>query len=248
VEPAGEVADTLLVAALAVLAAAGNPALALTSLADAVVAALFEPVEAASAAADRVAVAEMPADCAAANPAPVEAAGFPAPRDEGATALVPSTRVGAPGSEAPNSISGSRKSADPDNVGTMAESGRASGASGPVTPDDEFCRPEAVGSKSSNAPCERRSSSDSIRPFAEAADAGADVEFAVEEPPAGEAALDDAKGSSTGISAKGSKTGREAASIVFEPDSGDQSWPYPAMPRRRHLGDGSQNGAAAPAL
>jgi hypothetical protein len=136
--------------------------------------------------------------------------------------LVPSIRAGAPGSDTPNSTSGSSSSADAISVGTSAESGRASGITDPEAADGL----QASGPRSSNAPCESRSSSESIKPFeVEAVDeAGVDGECAVEEVrPEGDPFAADPIGSSTGRSAKGSKAGREAASIVFEPESGDQS-------------------------
>jgi hypothetical protein len=139
------------------------------------------------------------------------------------SALVPSTRAGPPGSEAPNSTSGSSSSpdADADSVGMSAVSGRASGT-------EEFEGAAMDGGagtsppRSSKAPCDSKSSSESITLFSfEAAD---DAEFdgggAVEEVrPDGVPIPPNPIGSSTGRSAKGSKVGREAASIVFEPES-----------------------------
>jgi hypothetical protein len=152
---------------------------------------------------------------------PVEFAPAPAalPRDGVVPApLVPSVRAGAPGSETPNSTSGSSSSADAISVGTSAESGCASG----ITDPDAADGPEASGPKSSNAPCASKSSSESIGLFEDGVVADADVDggVAVEEVrPVGDPFTAKPIGSSTGRSAKGSKAGREAASIVFEPQS-----------------------------
>jgi hypothetical protein len=141
--------------------------------------------------------------------------------------VVPSVRGGAFGSEAPRSISGSSSSADASRVGIRPESALASGT-------DVVEAGEAVGmdgaadasSRASSAPWASRSSSESITPFDGeigediVADAGAGAGCA---PCACDAVPFNPKGSSTGRSAKGSKAGREAASIVFEPESGDQS-------------------------
>jgi hypothetical protein len=128
--------------------------------------------------------------------------------------LVPSTRAGAPASEAPNKTSGSSNSPDPDaddvNVGTSAESGRASGTTGADGPS---------GPKSSSAPCESKSSSDSIDLCTAEAAADAGGATVEEMRPEGDPVGADPIASSTGRSAKGSKAGREAASIVFEPES-----------------------------
>jgi hypothetical protein len=151
---------------------------------------------------------------------PVEFAPDPAelPRGVVPAPLVPSDRAGAPGSETPNSTSGSSSSADAISVGTSAESGRASGIPDPDAADG----PEASGPKSSNAPCASKSSSESIGLFEDGVVADADVDggVAVEEVrPVGDPFTAKPTGSSTGRSAKGSKAGREAASIVFEPQS-----------------------------
>jgi hypothetical protein len=152
--------------------------------------------------------------------APVEFAPVPAepPRGVVPAPLVPSARVGAPGSETPNSTSGSRSSSDAISVGTSAESGRASGTTDP----DAANGAEASGPKSSNAPCASKSSSESSGLFEVGVVADADVDggVAVEEVrPDGDPFTADPIGSSTGRSVKGSKVGREAASIVFEPQS-----------------------------
>jgi hypothetical protein len=163
--------------------------------------------------------APTPAELPPRPAAPAEAAPIPAaPRDVEPVPLVPSTRAGAPGSETPSSTSGSRSSADAISVGTSAESGRASG----ITDPDAADGPGASGPKSSNAPCESKSSSESIGLFKMGAPADAEVDggVAVEEVrPEGAPFPANPKGSSTGSSAKGSKAGREAASIVFEPES-----------------------------
>jgi hypothetical protein len=149
---------------------------------------------------------------------PVDFAPAPAelPRGVVPAPLVPSARAGAPGSETPNSTSGSSSSADAISVGTSAESGRASG----ITDPDAADGPEASGPKSSNAPCDSKSSSESIGlcEVGVVADADVDGGVAVEEVrPVGDPFTATPIGSSTGRSAKGSKAGREAASIVFEP-------------------------------
>ena len=75
----------------------------------------------------------------------------------------------------------------------------------------------ASGPMSRSTPCASNSSSDSIGAV------GGDAGLAAGEgraPPTCDAVPFNPKGSSTGRSAKGSKAGREAASIVFEPDSG----------------------------
>jgi hypothetical protein len=136
--------------------------------------------------------------------------------------LALSVRGSAFGSEAASNTSGSIKSAEDNNsVGINPES------EGPSEPDvlapDEVV--EAGGGASalmsSSAPYASKSSSESIRPFDDAA--GGDAGVAAEEgraPPTCDAVPFNPKGSSTGRSAKGSKAGREAASIVFEPESG----------------------------
>jgi len=75
---------------------------------------------------------------------------------------------------------------------------------------------------SSSKPCASKSSSEFIGPF-DVAVGGGDAGLAAEEgraSPTCEAVPVNPNGSSTGRSAKGSKAGREAASIVFEPASG----------------------------
>jgi hypothetical protein len=141
--------------------------------------------------------------------------------------LVPSVRGGAFGSEAPSSISGSSNSADANNsVGIKPESAGARGTG--VLETDEVVEADegagASGPRSRSAPCASKSSSESNGPFAgrvggdAVVDAGVDVEGEGRAPPACDAVPFNPKGSSTGRSAKGSKAGREAASIVFEPD------------------------------
>jgi hypothetical protein len=151
----------------------------------------------------------------------------PVPRTAPAP-LVPSPRAGIPGSVAPNSTSGSISSPGAMSVGTFAESGRASSAAAPeaVGFDDSA---GVSGDMSSNAPWASKSSSESPSALAgegggdEDVDAGVAVVDVGRAPPACEPVPPDPKGSSTGRSAKGSKAGREAASIIFEPQSGDQS-------------------------
>jgi hypothetical protein len=164
--------------------------------------------------------------------------------------FVPSKRGGAFGSEAPSSTSGSTSSAEANSVGMRPESEGAAGTS--VLEGCEAEADEAEGGASgpsSSAPYASKSSSESIRPFdgAVCGDALAEEGAAAEEdgraPPTWDAVPFTPKGSSTGRSAKGSKAGREAASIVFEPESGDEPETYPAMPLPTHLGAGSQIGA-----
>lgn len=167
------------------------------------------------------ALAPVGAAPACALPAPAE----PPLRAVALGPLVPSTRTGAPGSDTPNNTSGSSNSDGAISVGTSAESGRASGITDPANdPDDPDAddTADASGSKSSNAPCESKSSSESSEPFAVEGAAGAEVDGAgaVEAVrPGGVPVPANPMGSSTGRSAKGSKAGREAASIVFEPES-----------------------------
>jgi len=122
-------------------------------------------------------------------------------------ALLPSTRAELPGCAAANSTCGSSSSPAAITVGTRAESGRASGTADPGAAGG----PEDSGPESSSAPCASKSSSDSIWSF----DVGAGVDAEDDGAPFPENPI----GSSTGRSAKGSKAGREAASIVFEPES-----------------------------
>jgi hypothetical protein len=146
--------------------------------------------------------------------------------------FVPSKRAGAPGSETPKSTSGSSSSPEGEfeavNVGISAVSGRASDTGAEADSGDT----------SSKSPCESKSSPDS----------GEEL-FSV--PNDGIAAM----GSSTGRSARGSSLGREAASIVFEPESGrsilnvscnavaevprrwltDRKWPSPQCDARHAL-------------
>jgi hypothetical protein len=144
--------------------------------------------------------------------------------------VVPSVRGGAFGSEAPRSTSGSSSSEDANSVGIRPESALACGTdvveAGEVVEMDGAAG--ASGSRARSTPWASRSSSESITRFdgevgGDMADAGAGVGDAGCAPPACDAVPFNPKGSSTGSSAKGSKAGREAASIVFEPESGDQS-------------------------
>jgi hypothetical protein len=142
--------------------------------------------------------------------------------------LVLSVRAGAFGSETPSSASGSNNSADANNsVGISPESAGAPGTyvltGGEVVELDEAGG--ASGPMSSSTPCASKSSSESIGPFdgAVGGDAGVAADAEERAPPTCDEVPFKPRGSSTGRSAKGSKAGREAASIVFEPDSGDQS-------------------------
>ena len=150
------------------------------------------------------------------------------------------------GSKVSKSTSGSTNSSDPVSVGTIAESGRASEALGPEVGAGTVAGDvtDASALKSINAPCASKSSSVSIRPFDDAVgdDVGAaGVDDEGRAPAAWEPAPATVSGSSTGRSAKGSKVGRDAASIiVFGPKRGELSSTYPAMPWPGHLGDGSQ--------
>jgi hypothetical protein len=186
------------------------------------------------------------------------ALGDPVPRVEIAplepsAPLVPSVRAGAFGSEAPSSTSGSTNSAEANSsVGISPESGLASRIG--TLEAGELAALEVAasvsGSKSSSTPYASRSSSESIGPFdgAVGGDTVVGAGAADEEgpaPPAFGAVPFNPKGSSTGRSVKGSKAGREAASIVFEPELGDQSKTYPAVPPPRYLGAGSHIGGPA---
>lgn len=165
----------------------------------------------------------------AAEPVDLAAGGIGAgalvsPRPNVPAPFVPSMRAGPPASEAPNNISGSSSSPAIDavnNVGISEVSGPASGT-GAATAGASV----GLADRSSKSPCESKSSPESSEGlFAEL-----------------DEAVDPIMGSSTGRSARGSSLGREAASIIFEPASGDQSSTYPAMPSLRYLGDGSQIG------
>jgi hypothetical protein len=148
------------------------------------------------------------------------AGAFVSPRGDVPVPFVPSIRAGPPASETPNNTSGSSSSpaVDAVSVGIRAVSGLASGAGAATV---------GLADRSSKAPCESKSSPESIEgPFVEPDETVGPM------------------GSSTGRSARGSSLVREAASIVFEPASGDQSSTYPAMPSPRYLGDGSQIGMA----
>jgi hypothetical protein len=193
------------------------------------------------------------------TPATPGAPGDPVPRVgmaplEPSAPLVPSVRVGAFGSEAPSSTSGSTNSTEANSsVGISPESGLASRTGGALEAGELAALEVAAsvsGSKSSSTPYASRSSSESIAPFdgAVGGDTLVGAGAAEEEgpaPPAFDAVPFNPKGSSTGRSAKGSKAGREAASIVFEPELGDQSKTYPAVPPPRYLGAGSQIGGPA---
>lgn len=117
--------------------------------------------------------------------------------------FVPSIRVGPPTSETPNNTSGSSSSpaAEASSGGIREVSGSPSGdGASTVGPAD----------RSSKSPCESKSSPESKEGLFGDIDAGADEGIDGTDP----------MGSSTGRSAKGSSLGREAASIVFEPESG----------------------------
>jgi hypothetical protein len=139
--------------------------------------------------------------------------------------LVLSARADAMGSEALSSTSGSSNSPGANiSVGISPESAGAGGtdvlAVGQVVKPDEASG--ASGLMSSSTPCASKSSSESIGPFdgAVAGDAGVAADEEERAPPTCGAVPLNPSGSSTGRSAKGSKADREAASIVFEPDSG----------------------------
>jgi hypothetical protein len=155
----------------------------------------------------------------------VASGAFVSPRGNVPAPFVPSIRAGPPASETPNNTSGSSSSpaVDAVSVGIRAVSGRASGT-GVAT--------VGLADRSSKAPCESKSSPESNEPESNE-ECFAEPDETV-----------DPMGSSTGRSARGSSLEREAASIVFEPESGDQSSAYPAMPSPRYLGDGSQIGMA----
>jgi hypothetical protein len=82
-----------------------------------------------------------------------------APGRAAASPLVPSTRGGAPASDAPRRISGSNSSSDEgcESVGNGAESGGAEG--------DADAEPGASDPRSSSMPCASNSSSASVGPF-----------------------------------------------------------------------------------
>jgi hypothetical protein len=150
------------------------------------------------------------------------AGAFVSPRAKVPAPFVPSIRAGAPASEAPNNISGSSSSpaGAAVRVGIRGVSGRPSGTAAATA-----AATVGLADESSKAPCESKSSPESN-----------EVLFPELDETVGP------MGSSTGRSARGSSLGREAASIVFEPESGGQSSTYPAMPSPRYLGDGSQIG------
>jgi hypothetical protein len=198
--------------------------------------------------------AAAPAGLPAPTSAPRDALADPVPRTA-TPPFVPSNRTGEFGSEAPSSTSGSTSSADANSVGISPESEGAPGASGVEGCEveaDEPDAPAASGPKSSRSPYASKSSSESIRPLDGAVGGDTLVEAGVPPDedgrafPTWDAVPFNPKGSSTGRSAKGSKAGREAASIVFEPESGDEPETYPAVPLPRHLGAGSQIGVPSP--
>lgn len=130
----------------------------------------------------------------------VGAGDFVSPRGNVPAPFVPSIRAGPPASETPNNTSGSSSSpvVDAESVGISAVSGRASD-----TGADTAGATVGLADRSSKSPCESKSSPESN-----------------EEPFAGPDETVGPMGSSTGRSARGSSLGREAASIVFEPESG----------------------------
>jgi hypothetical protein len=152
-------------------------------------------------------------------------------------------------SGAPSSTSGSSNSADDNNnVGISPESEGAPGidvlgAVGGVEVGGEAG--EGSVPEPSSTPYASKSSSGLVGPSDGVVEAGA-VDGGGRAPPTCDAVPFNPKGSSTGRSARGSRAGREAASIVFEPASGDQSWTYPAVPVPRYLGAGSQIGGPGP--
>ena len=175
--------------------------------------------------AEAVLAGALPADGGALPPTPDA---FAEPVPCGAMApFVPSTLAGEFGSEAPNSTSGSMRSAEANSVGINPESEEApeGGAlKGVEVETDEAGG--ASGPKSSSTPCASKSSSESIGPIDGVVDcdtavvAGAAADEDGRPPPGCAAVPFNPNGSSTGRSAKGSKAGREAASIVFEPEMG----------------------------
>jgi hypothetical protein len=163
------------------------------------------------------------------TPAMPGAVADPVPRAM-AGPLVPSVRGGAFGSETPRSTSGSSNSADAnESVGISADSGGTCGTDALEAVEMDEAGGTS-GPESSSTPYASRSSSEFIGSFgagcgeeAGGLDAAGPVEEEGRALPPWDAVPFNPKGSSTGRSAKGSKAGREAASIVFEPDSGDQS-------------------------
>jgi hypothetical protein len=130
-------------------------------------------------------------------------------------------------SEAPSSISGSINSADDNNnVGISPESEGAFGIDVLEGGGGELGGEagEASVCESSSTPYASKSSSGFVRPVDGVAGGDpAAVDAGGRASPISDAVPFNPKGSSTGRSAKGSRAGREAASIVFEPESGDQS-------------------------
>jgi hypothetical protein len=170
---------------------------------------------------------EPPIPAATGEPEPPIPAASGAPPDPVPRAmagpLVPSVRTGPSGSEAPSSTSGSSNSADAiKSVGISPESGGASGTD--VLEAGRFVEMDAAGgaseAESSSTPYASRSSSELIGSFDAGCgwDAAFDAAAAVEEEARAASPCDavafSPKGSSTGRSAKDSKAGREAASIV----------------------------------
>jgi len=144
----------------------------------------------------------------------------------GALPTAPGVLPEAFSSAAPSKISGSSSSADDiNNVGISPESEGASDLLEAAV-DVELGGEPGEGSvpESSRTPYASKSSSGFIGPFAGVGGGDAvAVDTGGRPPPTCDAVPFNPNGSSTGRSARGSRAGREAASIVFEPDSGDQS-------------------------
>jgi hypothetical protein len=154
--------------------------------------------------------------------------------------LVPSVRAGPPGSDTPSRISGSSNppGTSSGGVDSAVDPTAAPGAT-PVIDPAETVGPtlRTAGSTPSSAPWASKSSSDSIRPPLDARDvfeagalAAAEVPAEVDAevdtgpvPLGGDPFPPISNGSSTGRSKRGSRAGREAASIMFEPKSDDES-------------------------
>jgi hypothetical protein len=137
------------------------------------------------------------------------------------------------GADLRSKSSGSTSPADSKSVGIKPESsgrgGKAVAGLSPAPMAGAFTA--GADSRPSSAPCARRSSGSTMGDESDDAEEGGGENLAPSISPAGRPV---SIGCSTGRSAKGSKTGREAASIDFEPDSvpinpgGILQWPRTA--------------------
>lgn len=131
------------------------------------------------------------------------------------------------GAVAASSISGSINSADASSVGTSDESGEANGCGSADTGKTPESAEGITGcSAGSSSIPGARSSSGSINPSLEGTGAeGSYVPDCGDLAPCNGTDASMRRGSSTGKSVRGSNTGRDAASIVFEPDSVSDQYP-----------------------